>query len=506
MLQDAHGNFDGYVLAVIDPEYYQVIFSSVLNTPDSMISLVHESGKLIYRIPSIDGMEKVDLRSASNAAIWQFEASGKSLDFIKATLVTTATVRYMALAKLKPTTTQADHYLVTTISRDVAMVDARWFEDQIPSLTLLLALAMVSVIGLAMYQNRQTAFAHLRVDANAEKSKSDLALRQTHELLTMSEEAAGSGAWSWTIGNEQLNWSEQMFKLFGIDPATSEANFDTWRKLVHPDDLTGAEQSIADSLRDHKPFATAYRIIRPNGDIVWIDAYGNPTFDVDGKPLRFAGICVDATARHLAENQLRESEQRYRKISGELEALNADLEAKVGERTAALEAAMLTLEQFSRRDALTSLPNRLAADERLRGEFVSMKRSGAPYAVMMLDIDNFKKINDTFGHAVGDDVLRYTSKAMRTSLRENDFVCRYGGEEFLILLPATDLEEARGVAEKVRLAVVTVRVPVAGCNTISIGVALATPSDADEEVALKVADDRLYEAKRSGRNRVVHTS
>lgn len=95
---------------------------------------------------------------------------------------------------------------------------------------------------------------------------------------------------------------------------------------------------------------------------------------------------------------------------------------------------------------------------------------------------------------------------MRTSLRENDFVCRYGGEEFLILLPATDLEEARNVAEKVRLAVATVRVPVAGCNTISIGVALATPSDADEEVALKAADDRLYEAKRDGRNRVVHTS
>ena len=221
----------------------------------------------------------------------------------------------MALAKLKPTTTQADHYLVTTISRDVAMVDARWFEDQIPSLTLLLALAVVSIIGLAMYQNRQTAFAHLRLDASAERSKSDLALRQTHELLTMSEQAAGSGAWSWTIGIEQLNWSEQMFKLFGIDPATSEANFDTWRKLVHPDDLTGAEQSIADSLRDHKPFVTAYRIIRPNGDIVWIDAYGNPTYDVDGKPLRFAGICVDATARHLAENQLRESEQRYRQIS-----------------------------------------------------------------------------------------------------------------------------------------------------------------------------------------------
>ena len=105
--------------------------------------------------------------------------------------------------------------------------------------------------------------------------------------------------------------------------------------------------------------------------------------------------------------------------------------------------------------------------------------------------------------AVGDEVLRHISKALRSSLRENDFVCRYGGEEFLILLPATDLEEARGVAEKVRLGVAAVQVPVAGNCTISIGVAIATPADANEEVALKTADDLLYAAKHAGRNRIM---
>ena len=92
---------------------------------------------------------------------------------------------------------------------------------------------------------------------------------------------------------------------------------------------------------------------------------------------------------------------------------------------------------------------------------------------------------------------------MRSSLRENDLVCRYGGEEFLVILPATTLEAAIAVGEKIRLAIGSVHDPVAGITTISIGVAMASPGDADEEVAVKAADMRLYEAKRAGRDRIV---
>lgn len=335
------------------------------------------------------------------------------------------------------------------------------------------------------------------------RRKADEALRQTNELLTLSEQAAGSGAWILTIENERLKWSAQIFKLFGLDPATDEATLDTWRKRVHPEDLARAEQAIADSLHNHKPFNTSYRVIRPNGEVIWIDAYGTPTYDADGNPVRLAGICVDATSRHAAQQQLIDSEQKYRQISGELERLNAELEVKVATRTADLEAAMRTLEQISRRDALTGLPNRLTADERLRSEFLNMKRSGVPYTVMMLDLDHFKNVNDTFGHAVGDRVLQSLGHAMRSSLRENDLVCRYGGEEFLVILPATTLEAAIAVGEKIRLAIGSVHDPVAGITTISIGVAMARPGDANEEVAVKAADMRLYEAKRAGRDRVV---
>ncbi|MDD5030439.1 MAG: diguanylate cyclase, partial [Rhodoferax sp.] len=160
------------------------------------------------------------------------------------------------------------------------------------------------------------------------------------------------------------------------------------------------------------------------------------------------------------------------------------------------------LERLVRDDVLTGLPNRLAANERLHTEFVSMKRSNEGYAVLMMDIDFFKRVNDTHGHAVGDQVLRGVAKTMQVTLRESDFAARFGGEEFIALLPFTDLPAALRVAEKLRQAVQSSTDPVAGRITLSIGLSLASPDQASEEVAVREADDALYRAKRDGRNRV----
>ena len=154
-------------------------------------------------------------------------------------------------------------------------------------------------------------------------------------------------------------------------------------------------------------------------------------------------------------------------------------------------------------DTLTSLPNRMLANERLNNSFLTLKRSRIVYAVMILDIDHFKTINDSHGHAVGDQVLHQIADVLRNAVRESDFVARIGGEEFLVLLPATGLNEARMVAEKIRLAVESTRSPTGGAITISIGVAIASPDDGDEDVCVVKADNMLYEAKRAGRNRVM---
>jgi diguanylate cyclase (GGDEF)-like protein len=160
------------------------------------------------------------------------------------------------------------------------------------------------------------------------------------------------------------------------------------------------------------------------------------------------------------------------------------------------------LSELARRDGLTGLPNRRAADERLREEFVRVRRLGVPCAVLMLDIDHFKRVNDTHGHAVGDMVLRRVAELLRSAVRESDFVARFGGEEFLALLPATDLAQARGVGEKIRQLIATTTMAPVGTVTLSIGLAMAQGLEAHEREAVQHADAQLYAAKRAGRNRL----
>lgn len=144
----------------------------------------------------------------------------------------------------------------------------------------------------------------------------------------------------------------------------------------------------------------------------------------------------------------------------------------------------------------------MAANERLRSEFLLMKRSLHPYAVLLLDIDHFKRVNDSLGHDAGDKVLQGVAHLLRVSLRESDLLARWGGEEFLVLLPATDMTEACLVAEKLRQAVEQAPDLGTGGITLSIGVATAGPEQLSEDDAVRLADLRLYGAKKAGRNRV----
>jgi diguanylate cyclase (GGDEF)-like protein len=166
----------------------------------------------------------------------------------------------------------------------------------------------------------------------------------------------------------------------------------------------------------------------------------------------------------------------------------------------ALIAANRELEKLARRDALTGLHNRLALNERLREEFLRMKRSSHVYTILMADVDHFKKINDNYGHETGDAVLRLLGPLLVHTVRATDFVARYGGEEFLLLLPDTSTENAIRVAEKLRQAVEAEPMPGVGNITMSIGLATAQLEDIAEGLALKLADDALYTAKHNGRN------
>lgn len=187
----------------------------------------------------------------------------------------------------------------------------------------------------------------------------------------------------------------------------------------------------------------------------------------------------------------------------ELRGMNAELEARVAERTAELDALNRHLAELAHQDGLTGLHNRRFADQMLATQLALNRRRGGALGVLLADVDHFKSVNDRHGHAVGDAVLQAVSASLRATVRESDVVARWGGEEFLVILPECDHAGLLQVAEALRRAVASLNVPVAGPCTISIGGAVAHDGAQTAAGLLHAADEALYAAKREGRNRVV---
>ena len=148
--------------------------------------------------------------------------------------------------------------------------------------------------------------------------------------------------------------------------------------------------------------------------------------------------------------------------------------------------------------------NRRSFDEKMKDCVHTSKRSGRSFALLVLDADHFKRINDTHGHGIGDAVLQQLAGLLTEHMRSTDFVARYGGEEFVVLLPETpQAAEATTVAEKVRAAVEQASFPGVGRLTVSIGIGLWDPGSPGSKDLFHKADEALYQAKSAGRNRVV---
>jgi diguanylate cyclase (GGDEF)-like protein len=183
-----------------------------------------------------------------------------------------------------------------------------------------------------------------------------------------------------------------------------------------------------------------------------------------------------------------------------------DFSDSFNEMTEKLEKSTETLLRLASIDFLTQLPNRRMAIRSIEGIHALFKRHGRPYCILMFDVDHFKAVNDSYGHDAGDKVLQTVGAVMRGLFRETDVFARFGGEEFIAVLPETEINGAFVLAEKIRLTLASSPIELHDgtilYKTISVGIAEASLDDGDFSKIIARSDEALYEAKESGRNRV----
>lgn len=275
------------------------------------------------------------------------------------------------------------------------------------------------------------------------------------------------------------------------------------------DDGLALARHLASLDRDHPLGSIEHRVVLPDGQVRWLKWTTRIIYDRQGDFAEFQSVGRDVTERRQAEDELREAqahlEQRVAKRTAALQEANQRLAQVVGE----LQAAQEEQRRLSFLDGLTGVANRRFLDQQLDQEWRRAARERSPLAVVMVDIDQFKAFNDTYGHLAGDDCLGRVAAALSQALRRPaDFLARYGGEEFAAVLPGTGLEGALVLAEQMRAQVEGLAIPHATSTvttvvTVSLGVAATLPRNHDApQAVLAAADTALYQAKQAGRNRV----
>jgi PAS domain S-box-containing protein len=191
-----------------------------------------------------------------------------------------------------------------------------------------------------------------------ERQLSEDLLKHREGQLRLALEAGRMGSWEWTIGTNRVTWSPGLEAIHGLEPGSFDGTFDGFQKDIHPGDLQRVLGSIARSLEQDEHHHVEYRIVRPDGAIHWLEGRGKLVRDGNGAPTRMIGVCTDITERKQAEQALRESEEKLRKLAGQLEEL-------VAERTAKLEHSQTRLLALAAETELDGAAGAAAAGDRV---------------------------------------------------------------------------------------------------------------------------------------------
>lgn len=332
---------------------------------------------------------------------------------------------------------------------------------------MMLAMLAVSLPIAAMLSTRNKLEHRLR-EQNA-------ALQSSLTSFHLAEQIGGIGRWHYDIRSGRQEWSEQMLEINGLPRELAPDPGDV-RDLL-PDGGEVLFGEIARHRADREPYSFDYRIKPPTGPERFLRIVIQNEFDERGDRTALFAVAMNVTEQVRRE-----------------QALNLARERAIGLAAEAQKLAMT--------DPLTGIPNRRATLDWLGSLVSASEEIEEPLAVLMFDVDHFKRINDCFGHQIGDEVLKHVATLARGQLRAEDLVGRVGGEEFVCILSGLTEPETRGLAERLCRAIAEgSEADGLPRTTISIGLALFRKGDTSEALLAR-ADSALYEAKDGGRNQV----
>lgn len=303
-----------------------------------------------------------------------------------------------------------------------------------------------------------------------EAKKLEADLKQSRRQLEEAHRIARLGHWVAYPEEGVLYWSKNVYALFALDELSFEPAIATFLEMIHPEDVA-IERSAMEQAKETGLYQVEHRVCTSKGDVVWVQQRG------ELKRLENGQLQVFGTVRDISDQK------------------NAEF---------ALQALAST-------DALTGVSNRRFLSQQLDQAVVAFHAQDIPFCLVMFDFDNFKSINDQYGHSTGDRVLKLGAELVQANIRQSDVFGRLGGEEFAIILQYVSLDAAMAVAEKLRAAIarhqfmaVATQAPLT--VTASFGVVAMAPQYHVADDVLHAVDEALYQAKHAGRNQVISVS
>ncbi|KFF45963.1 diguanylate cyclase [Pseudomonas sp. P867] len=316
------------------------------------------------------------------------------------------------------------------------------------------------------------------------------------DLLHAIMELVSDGIWDWNATTGYVYRNPGWYEMLGYSRDSLENNVFTWESVIHSEDYPRVMALFDDYISQRSPLYRAeYRCRKEDGTYLWIEDRGyiiarNP----DGSVARMVGAHRDIHTRKC-------SIERLQKRNQSLEALVAERTLELSRVNQQLQIQLDENRSLAERDALTRIANRYRLEKCLLEECDRAERFRVPLALVAMDIDDFKPVNDRYGHGVGDQTLIGVAERLESCVRTTDLLARWGGDEFMVVLPASNLDTAKELAERIRRAIK--QSPIVNDLNVTLSLGIVERRMGESPAALVARADRaLYRSKAAGKDGV----